>query len=243
MISWKLPLLCWYEKIKGRVFAPVHVLRLCRRRSEFLSIVNEATTSAPPWPTDLVDRVVQYVLEEGSGEVSVYATKTVDPLDFCHALGVIAEGIIQKDFQPSTARRAKECTRGTFLIPASTLPSTARLQFTPKHNTNFFPADVLHYDLWTRDFRQLAECILDGIHTRAIHWTWLGKDGSYQVQAAIAYAYCLSRFGELNEQTPPAQWRNGRDLTGGAQIEILRHLAKAALMDNRLEADGSGRAI
>jgi len=225
----------WFERIQARFLRPIHILRLCRRRTEFFSIVNEAIQGAPPWPTDLVDRVVQYVLEDGNVNLSVYASATADPLDLGHALGVIAEGIIQQDFQPSAKKRAKGCTRGTLLIPINSLPTNARLQFTPQHNLNFFPADDRHYDLSIQNTRELAASILDGIHNRAIHWTSLGNDGSYRVQAAIAYSYCLSRFGRLDNGNPPSRWRNGKDLVSGAQIEILKHLANVSVIDSPLQ--------
>jgi len=225
----------WFERIQARFLRPIHILRLCRRRTEFFSIVNEATQGAPPWPPDLVDRVIQYVLEDDNVNISVYASATADPLDLGHALGVIAEGIIQQDFQPSAKKRAKGCTRGTLMIPINSLPINVRLQYTPQHNLNFFPADDRHYDLSTLNPRELAASILDGIHIRAIHWTSLGNDGSYRVQAAIAYSYCLSRFGTLDHGNPPSQWRNGKDLTSAAQIEILKHLANLALIDSPLQ--------
>jgi hypothetical protein len=225
----------WFQKIQANFLRPLHVLRLCRRRTEFLSIVNEATHGASPWPPDLVERVVQYVLEDGNADLSVYASATADPLDLGHALGVIAEGITQQDFQPSARKRAKGCTRGTLLIPINFLSGNARLKFTPQHNLNFFPADERHYDLSIRDARELATSVLEGIHNRAIHWTSLGNDGSYRVQAAIAYSYCLSRFGKLDDGNPPSKWRNGKDLASGVQIEILKHLANVAIIDSPLQ--------
>ena len=176
------------------------------------------------------------MLEEGKADVSVYTSATANPFDVGHALGVIAEGIIQHDFQLSAKRRARGCTRGTLVIPIESLPKNARLNFTPQHNLNFFPADNRHYDLCSVDIRELAAAILDGIHNRAIHWTFLGNDdGSYRVQAAIVYSHCLSRFGILDHSNPPSKWLDGRDLTGAAQIEILKHLANVTAMDSPLQ--------
>jgi len=210
-------------------------LRICRRRTEFLIIINEAKQGAPPWAPDLVEKVIQQVLEKGSSDISVYRTATTNPLDHDHALGVIAEGIIQQSFQRNAKKRASGCTRGTLLIPTSSLPRRARLLFTPQNNLNFFPANDQHYDLSTSDTRELAVVILNGIQNKAISWASLGNNGSYRVQAAIAYSYCLSLFGNLNQENPPSRWQDGINLTSVEQIEILAHLANFATLDGPLQ--------
>ena len=110
-----------------------------------------------------------------------------------------------------------------------------RLLFTPQNNLNFFPANDLHYDLFTLNTRELASAILDGIHNEAIRCAFLSKGGSYQVQAAIAYSFCLSLFGSLDQAKPPSQWQNGINLTSADQIEILKHLAKVPALDSPLQ--------
>ncbi len=226
----------WLISLSARLVKPLNVLRICRRRAEVLAVINEAKQGAPPWAPDLVERVIQYVLEGGNSDLSVYRTATRNPLDQDHALGVIAEGITQQDFQRNARKRTNGCTRETFLIPTSFLPKNARLRSTPQNNRNFFPANNKHYDLSNYDNRKLAGVILDGIHNRAINWASLGNDdGSYRVQAAIAYSYCLSQFGNLNQANPPSRWQNGINLTSGEQIEILMHLAKVPALDSPLQ--------
>jgi hypothetical protein len=106
-------------------------------------------------------------------------------------------------------------------------------QLTPENNFNFFPADERHYDLSTSNIRELAAAILDGIHARTIHWTFLGnEDGSYRLQAAIAYSYCLSVFGRLDQDPPPPTWRDGKELSSREQIEILKHLVDTRAIDS-----------
>lgn len=223
----------WLRRLRRHFISPPNVVRLCRRRSEFILIINEATKGAPPWTADLIERVVEFVLEGGNSNLSVYEVATTDPLDHGHALGVIAEGIAQEDFRIAARKRKRGCTRGTLLIPTTFLPKSVRLRFTPENNLNFFPADDRHYDLSAHDVQELATAILNSIHNRTIGWTFLGnEDGSYRVQAAVAYSYCLSVFGKLDPTNPPSQWRNGRDLSSAEQIGILRHLANTAAIDS-----------
>lgn len=168
---------------------------------------------------------MEFVLEEGHSDLSVYEVATIDPLDHGHTLGVIAKGTAQEDFRVTTKKQKRGGTRGTLLIPTTFLPKTARLRFTPHNNLNFFPADDRHYDLSTPDARELAAAILTGIHNKTIGWTFLAnEDGSYRLQAAVAYSYCLSVFGRLDQINPPARWGNGRDLNSAEQIETLKHL-------------------
>lgn len=216
------------------VIQPYSLVRLCRRRQEFFSIINEALLTSPPWPSDLVDRVVEYVLEGGNTDLSVYSVASIDPFDYGHALGVIAEGISQNNFRATARKRKTGSTRGTLLIPVASLPESVRIRFTPENNQNFFPADDRHYDLHAADVQELARSLLGGIHERAIRWTFLdnSKEGSYRIQAVIAYSYCLSEFGKLDEADPPAEWNNGKSLSSSEQIEILKHLANTHAVDS-----------
>lgn len=225
----------WFQEIKARFVKPLYVLRLCRRGAEFIAIVTEARQGTRPWPTELVDRVVEYLLSGSDGGISVYASRIGDCFDIGHALGVIAEGITQKEFQQKERKRQSECIRGTFLIPTGALLKHARLRSTPRNNLNFFPADPLHYDLSSSNMRELAEHILDGMRSRDIQCTYLAKNGSYRIQAAIAYSYCVSWFGRLDETSPPPHWRNGAVLTAGAQIEVLKHIAGVSINETLLQ--------
>ena len=218
------------RRFSARFVKPINVLRLCRRRTEFFAIVSEAKQNTPPWAPDLVDRVVGFVLEEGNSDLSVYGTATTDPLDHDHALGVIAEGITQKEFQKNERKRTNGCTRGTLLIPTSLLPRSVRLLFTPQNNLNFFPANDLHYDLFTLNTRELASAILDGIHNEAIRCAFLSKGGSYQVQAAIAYSFCLSLFGNLNQAKPPSRWGGLSDGVLKPMALLFKHLVLVPFM-------------
>jgi hypothetical protein len=158
-------------------------------------------------------------------------------LDHGHTLGVIAGSIAQEDFRVTARKRKRGGTRGTLLIPTTSLPESVHLRFTPENNLNFFPADDRHYDLSAHDVRELATAILNGIRNRTTGWTFLAnEDGTYRVQAAVAYSYCLSVFGRLDQTDPPVEWRDGRDLSSAEQIEILRHLANMAAIDSPSDA-------
>lgn len=218
---------------------PPHLVRLCRRRTEFISIINEATKNPlpSPWPEDLINRVVEYIFQGKEEDLSVYATKTTDPLDQGHALSVIAESITQKEFRATARQRKRGCTRGTLIIPTASLPKRVSFQLTPENNLNFFPADYHHYDLSTPNIRELAVAILDSIHARTSHWTLLDNDdGSYRLQAAIAYSYCLSVFGKLDQDIPPPEWREGNELSSREQIEILKYLVDTSAIDSPVKA-------
>jgi hypothetical protein len=192
------------QRVRRRFVSPINIVRVCRKRSDLILIVNEASQSSPPWMPELVERVTSIVLDGCTTEISVYEIATTDPLDHGHALGVIAEGIFQEDFRPNAKKRKAGCTRGTLLIPTSSLPRNAHVRFTPKNNLNFFPADIRHYDLSASDAQELATAILDGIHNKMIRWVFLAnEDKSYRVQAAVAYSYCLSMFGKLDQGNPP----------------------------------------
>ena len=201
------------------------LVRMCRRRTEFMSIINEVHIGSPPF-TDLIDRMVQHVLDEESPPLSVYEAATTDPFDCGHALGVIAATIGRNDFRLNARNRAKGCTCGTLLIPRTCLPASVSLTYTPEQNHDFSPADTRHFDLTFQDRRELAQSVLISIQTRTVGWTFLANhDGTYRLQAVIAYSHCLSVFGELNSFSPPESWRNGITLTASEQIETLKHLA------------------
>lgn len=228
-------LLGWRKRPRRGALTPVNLVRLCRRRTEFVTIINEARATGPPWDSELIDRVVEFVLDGGNTELSMYETATTDPLDHGHALGVIAEGITQSSFRATARRRSRGSTRGTLLIPTACLPTSVSFRLTPEHNLDFYPANNRHFDVASRDDREMAEAILEGIHNQTIAWTFLGnEDGSYRLQAAIAYSHCLSVFGRLDQFNPPAEWMHGQTLTASEQIEILKHLVNIAVVDSPL---------
>lgn len=228
-------LLGWLKRPRRGAFTPVNLVRLCRRRTEFVTIINDAKAAGPPWDSALIDRVVEFVLEGGNTELSMYETATTDPLDHGHALGVIAEGITQDSFRATARRRGRGSTRGTLLIPTAYLPKSVSLRFTPEHNLDFYPANHRHFDVVSGDAREVAAAILEGIYNQTIAWTFLGnEDGSYRLQAAIAYSHCLSVFGRLDQSNPPTEWMDGQTLTASEQIETLKHLVNTAAVDSPL---------
>lgn len=211
---------------------PKYLVRLCRRLTEFRSIVNEAVNYADGcWSEDLIQRVIKEILGGESSGVSTYNADTLDPFDVGHALGVIAEGIYQKDFLALAKKRQQGCTRGSLIIPVSCLPKTTHYEFTPENNLNFYPANHRHFDLNINDTEELAIAILNGIRDQAIRYTFIGNDPKsfkiiYRLQSVISYSHCLQVFGNLNHSEPPPSWAKGKDLTASEQIEILQHLAQ-----------------
>ncbi|QKQ75624.1 hypothetical protein [Nostoc sp. TCL240-02] len=219
---------------------PKYLVRLCRKLTNFKTLVNEATKCTDGcWSQDLIQRVIKEVLAEKSSGISTYNADICTPFDVGHSLAVIAEGISQKEFLVTSKPRKSSCTRGSLIIPVSCFPKTTRYQFTPENNLNFYPANDRHFDLDIDDSEELAVAILKGIHNKTIGWTILGNEGkslgSYRLQAGIAYSHCLKTFGELNHSQPPLGWDNGKDLTAGEQIEILQHLAQVAQIDSPIE--------
>ena len=101
---------CGSGNFDAGTVTPRNLVRLCRRRQDFMAIISEATTYDPPWSDELVQQVVETVLDKGDSSLSVYEAATTDPLDQGHALGVIAEGIAQEDFRLNANRRKKGCT-------------------------------------------------------------------------------------------------------------------------------------
>jgi hypothetical protein len=217
---------------------PNHLVRLCKRRSEFITIINEALNSSDNnWDTELINRVIKYVLDGGNAGISVYRSDTLDPLDCGHGLAVVAEGISQDDFQIDRGKKRKSsCTRGSLIIPTAYLPQTTSYEFTPQNNLNFYPANDRHFDLTIDNTEEFAISLLNGINKRTIAWSLLGNDkpyeGSYRLQASIAYSNCLQTFGKLNASDPPSVWTDGEKLTASEQIDILRYLAQTHIVDS-----------
>ena len=209
--------------------SPKNFVRLCKRRSEFESIVNEALNfSGKNWEKQLIKRVIDYIVGEKHTGVSVYRAETLDPFDHGHALAVVAEGISQRNFRSTSKRRKNGCTRGSLIIPITCLPVTTDYKSTPENNLNFFPANNYHFDLTITHPEEFAKAILNGIHQREIAWSFLGNEkpkGSYRLQAAIAYSYCLENFGKLDPKNPPYNWKDGEEVTVAEQIDTLKHLA------------------
>ncbi|MGK7897894.1 MAG: hypothetical protein AB4372_30825 [Xenococcus sp. (in: cyanobacteria)] len=224
------------EKIRGRIerirrggYYPKNIIRICRKRTEFIKIINEAiNNSGSSWESELLQRVIKFVFADQDSDISVYDTNTLDPLDPSHAIALIAEGIAQDPFKVSKGNRRKSgCTRGSLIIPIDCLPQSTQYQFTPKGNLDFYPANYRHFDLKIGNKSELATAILDGICKQKIVYTLLANDNkTYQIQASIAYSYCLSIFGELSASNPPSQWQDGKNLTASEQIETLQHLAQ-----------------
>ncbi len=204
-------------------------IRLCRKRSEFLYIVNEAKRfSGGTWEEDLIDRVGEYILGGKLDGISVYSVQTLSPFDIGHALGVIAEGISQSSFRSSYGKRTRACTRGTLLIPLEIVSETIQLKHTPSNNLNFSPADIFHYDVKIDDVRGFSVSILEAIRSERIKAMLLGDKGvlkgSYACQARLAYSYCLQRYGFLDPRRPPRRWGDGKDLDACEQIDTIEYL-------------------
>ena len=224
-------LLCWLRRLSRGVFRPRYFVRICRNRTELISIVNEATAEEHH-DENLVERVIQFVLGDGDQELSVFETQTDDPLDVGHALAIIAETIDTKTFrrerQDQGKKRKRGATRGSLFIPLDILPASITHKYTPWNNLNFYPANDRHYDLRVTDSKELARAILSGLSSGTIGWTYLeNKDCTYQSQVIVAFIHCRQRFGKLNADSPPANWDDGTHLTAGEQIETLRFLSRA----------------
>lgn len=223
---------------KSSELYPENLVRLCRKRTDFITIVNEAVNSPDQnWDKELIDRVVQCILEGGGLGISVYRSDTLDPLDHGHALAVIAEGISQDNFRSSKgSKRKSSCTRGSLIVPTSCLPKTTFYNFTPENNLDFHPANQYHFDLTVNDAEELAGALLNGINQRIIAWSLLSNDGkfagSYRLQAAVAYSHCLQAFGKLNSSFPPSNWVDGKTITASEQIDTLKYLAQTVTVDS-----------
>lgn len=223
---------------KSSELRPENLVRLCRNRVDFITIINEAINYPNQnWDQELVNRVIQCILEDADSDISVYSSDTLDPLDRGHALAVVAEGISQDNFRSSRgSKRKPSCTRGSLIIPTSCLPKTTFYDFTPENNLDFYPANQHHFDLTINDVEELAVALLNGINQRIIAWSILGNDGkfagSYRLQAAIAYSHCLQAFGKLNLSVPPSGWEDGKTITALEQIDTLKYLAQTVAVDS-----------
>ena len=211
---------------------PKNFVRLCRKRNDFILIINEATRYPNQnWDQELVDKVIQCVLDGADSGISVYSLDTFDPLDRGHALAVVAESMSQSDFRANRGSKRKcSCTRGSLIIPTSCLPETTCYDFTPKNNLDFYPANQYHFDLTIDNVKELAIALLDGIKQGTIAYSTLGSDKtsseSYRLQAAIAYSHCLQAFGMLNPSMPPSEWIDGNTIPASEQIDTLKYLAQ-----------------
>ncbi len=232
----KCPIISWLlQKFNQDSKHPKYLVRLCRKPTAFTSLINEAINYPDEcWNEDLIQRVIKEILEGENSGISTYSADTLDPFDVGHALGVIAEGISQKDFRANAKKRETGCTRGSLIIPVTCLPQTTDYQFTPENNLNFYPANNYHFDLDIADTKEFAIAILNGIRNHNIRYTRIGNDPKsfkiiYRLQAVITYSYCLQKFGYLNSFQPPQNWADGQDLKASEQIEILQHLAQVEL--------------
>ncbi len=230
-----------FGKAKSPQFSELHpenLVRLCRNRSDFITVINEALNSPDRnWDEELVTRVVKCILEGANSGISVYSSDTLDPLDRGHALAVIAEGISQDNFRSSRgSKRKTSCTRGSLIIPTFCLPKTTFYEFTPENNLDFYPANHHHFDLTINDVEELAISLLNGINQKVITWSILGNEGkfvgSYRLQAAIAYSHCLQVFGKLNSTAPPSDWVDGKTIAASEQIDTLKYLAQTVFVDS-----------
>lgn len=217
---------------------PENLVRLCRSRTDFITIVNEAIHYPnQSWDQELISRVIQCVLGGADSGISVYSSDTLDPLDRGHALAVVAEGMSQSKFRSSKgSKRKSSCTRGSLIIPTSYFPKTTDHEFTPENNLDFYPANQHHFDLTINDSEELAIALLEGIKQGIIAWSILGNDGkftgSYRLQAAIAYSHCLQTFGKLNPSVPPSNWIDGKTISASEQIDTLKYLAQTVTVDS-----------
>lgn len=201
-------------------------VRICRRKTELLTIVNEAVSLTTPWSEDLVDRVLKFVID-GQDENSVFGSETDDPLDPGHALAVIAEGIAQKNF---TKRRKKGCARCTLFLDVESVSPFFSRRKTPENNVDFYPADNLHYDLFPIRPKDFANWFLESIKAGTVRPVFLSNnEGTYCTQARIAYSKCLERFGKLSEIDSATEWPDGKTLTTSEQIGNLEFLANTSI--------------
>lgn len=215
----------WFSEMGGEASPadPCFFVRVCRKKTELLTIVNEACNPNNDDTSDLVDRVLTFVLDGSDGEKSVYGVVTNDPLDPGHALAVIAEGIAQESF---VKKKKTRCSRCTVILPASEILSFFESVHTPQNNTNFSPADKLHHDFRPLKAMDFAVWLLAGIRIGTVkHVPLSNEKKTYRLQARLAYSTCLGQFGSLSESSPPNGWRNGETLSASEQIAVLRYLA------------------
>lgn len=143
----------WLKRLNDAPDKPTFFVRVCRRKSEFLSIVNEVTEQSDADDEELAGRVRTFVLEAGDDDNSMFGVGTNDPLDPGHSLAVIADGIAQRDF---VSKRKTGCSRCSVLLPADQVFQMFSYRHTPHNNTNFAPADDLHFDLRPKNSVELC---------------------------------------------------------------------------------------
>jgi hypothetical protein len=217
-----------YEWLRGKCVRPKYLVRIARSLQQFILIINEAQqTKERPWSDDLIERVIKHLLENGSDELSVYSVETVSPLDCGHSMAVIATGISQECFRGDPKKWSKyKGTVGTITLPTQCFPKEVRSKFTPENNLAFYPASERHYDLQVDEPAVFARWILNAIHDHKVGWAFVKKeDHTYRMQAALAYSYCLSRFGFFDENHKPHMWHDSPSISANQQIEILRFLS------------------
>ncbi|MBN3875231.1 hypothetical protein [Nostoc sp. JL23] len=229
----KLNAIPWcFRKLYQGYKRPKYLVRLCRSLGDFEPIVSEAKNSADSnWSQDLIQQVIEQALGGEASGISTYEADTIDAFDSGHALAVVAEGINQGKLRVSKgSKRDSKTTRGSLIIPVSSLPKTTHYEFTPENNLNFYPANHRHFDLDIKDSEELAITILNGIRDLSIKPTFIANDKKYNVNYrlmwAIAYSHCLKVFGTLNHSKPPTNWADGQDLTASEQIETLQYVAQ-----------------
>ncbi|MFH1923616.1 MAG: hypothetical protein ABIP48_27465 [Planctomycetota bacterium] len=175
-------------------------------------------------------------------ELSMYESPHADRYSPCHAMAVIAATIgvssLGKKARDNYLNKLKDASNkkggkktdllaraaATLIIPRAVLAPHAAVRFTPEHNTTFSPAADAHYDIVLRDRNALATAILNAIADETIEIGLLNKT-AYTVQAGIALAQCIHRFGDLNAQRPPSAWQASQSLEPQEQLTRLRFAA------------------
>lgn len=216
----------WLSTLRLRrlPFKPKFYVRICRRKADLITLINEASNPTEGSEPDLIRRVLDLMIE-GDQESSVFGVLTDEPLDPGHAVAVVAESIRQDDF---VKKKSNGCTRSTIFLPADIVHSFFSIQYSPHNNLNFAPADDRHFDIKIQEPEKFAKWLLDGFNKKTIRFLCLSKGkGSFQAQARVAHAVCVGLFGSLSENAPPENWRNGKSLTASEQLGILRFLSGA----------------
>lgn len=219
----------WFfrERIKAISRNPYkynYFLRICRRQTELISICNELNCDSSTSEDDLLSRIIEHLLENGSGQLSIYGVNTADPLEPSHALAVISESIAQGDF---INRKKTSCSRSYILFPIKEVQGYGSIRRSPKNNLNFFPADCQHHDISIKQVREFARWILNKIRTKSIKMIFVNSDIAYPLFARIAYSSCVARYGDLSGKAFIPQGRDGKKLTAVDQISTLRFLTRS----------------
>lgn len=193
------------------------------------------TSTSLEWGEDQIEKIHKYILRDKVENISVYRLKVLTAFDAGHALGVIAEGITQDNFRSNKAKRESTCSRGVLLFPVDKFKDSIRYKFTPRGNLNFYPANSYHYDLKIIDKDAFAVNLLNSLRDRSTKWVLLGNDGprqgSYTLQARIAYSNCIQQFGVLDPDSPPERWIDGVALSASEQVNTIAFLAQRDLVE------------